>query len=217
MERPTIAADRRLARAIAAEFLARVDGGVVRERMQLMRDAMKRVLRLTPLVAFSALDSTEVAQLVAHTFDVARGSPERSVAAPSQPPSLEDAPDASPDVVHVETLALCVVRARSAVGEDDLELIVQATLDIARRTGRVTSTSLREVVPITAEEAEGVQKHSSSGVSSSDTVSDAAPTTFSRESTDPDAVPLLDPAAADRTPNDLRTPRCGGCMQRRST
>ena len=34
MERPTIAADRRLARAIAAEFLARVDGGVVRERMQ---------------------------------------------------------------------------------------------------------------------------------------------------------------------------------------
>ena len=32
-------------------------------------------------------------------------------------------------------------------------MIVQATLDIARRTGRVTSTSLREVVPITAEEA----------------------------------------------------------------
>ena len=103
MERPTIAADRRLARAIAAEFLARVDGGVVRERMQLMRDAMKRVLRLTPMVAFSALDSTEVAQLVAHTFDVAEAAL-NGLPAPSQPPVVEGAPPASSDVVQVETL-----------------------------------------------------------------------------------------------------------------
>ena len=105
MERPTIAADRRLARAIAAEFLARVDGGVVRERMHLMRDAMKRLLRLTPMVAFSALDSTEVAQVVAHTFDVAEAAL-NGLPAPSQPPVVEGAPPASSDVVRVETLAL---------------------------------------------------------------------------------------------------------------
>ena len=55
MERPTIAADLRLARAVAREFLSRVDRGAADSRMQLMREAMKRLLRLTPLISFAAL------------------------------------------------------------------------------------------------------------------------------------------------------------------
>ena len=64
MERPTVSADRRLARAVAAEFLRRVDDDGVPERMQLMREAMKRLLRLTPLVAFTALDDSEIKNVV---------------------------------------------------------------------------------------------------------------------------------------------------------
>ena len=216
MERPTIAADRRLARAIAAEFLARVDGGVVRERMQLMRDAMKRVLRLTPMVAFSALDSTEVAQLVAHTFDVAEAAL-NGLPAPSQPPLVEGAPPASSDVVQVETLPLMSHEPGSADGEDDFELIVQATLDIARRTGRVTSTSLREVVPITAEEGREVfgaliergelVRH---GVRRGTYYVLA-------NATDPDAVPLLPPTAAEPDHERPADSALRQLLQRRST
>ena len=216
MERPTIAADRRLARAIAAEFLARVDGGVVRERMQLMRDAMKRVLRLTPIVAFSALDSSEVAQVVAHTFDLAEAAL-NGLPAPLQPPVVEGAPPASSDVVPVETLALTSHEPGSADGEDDFELIVQATLDIARRTGRVTSTSLREVVPITAEEGREVFR---ALIERGELVRHGVRRgTYYvlANATDPDAVPLLTPAAAEPDYERPADSALRQLLQRRST
>jgi len=71
MERPTIASDRRLARTVALEFLARVDEGAADSRMQLMREAMKRLLRLTPLVAFAALADDELRTVVEHCFTAA--------------------------------------------------------------------------------------------------------------------------------------------------
>jgi Family of unknown function (DUF6339) len=216
MERPTIAADRRLARAIAAEFLQRVEGGVVRERMHMMRDAMKRVLRLTPMVAFSALQSSEVAQVVAHTFDLAEAAL-NGLPAPSQPLVVDAAPAASPDVVRVETLVLASHDRGSADGEDDFELIVGATLDIARRTGRVTSTSLREVVPITAAEGREVFRVL---IERGELVRHGVRRgTYYvlADATDPDTVPLLAPSGAEPTHERPRDSALRQLLQRRST
>ena len=64
MERPTIASDRRLARMVVQEFLARVDRGAADSRMFLMRDGIKRLFRLTPLMSFQALADYELRAVV---------------------------------------------------------------------------------------------------------------------------------------------------------
>lgn len=159
MERPTIASDRRIARGVAVEFLRRVDSGEVPERMQLMREAMKRLLRLTPFVAFTALDAIGVKEIIAETFDASVAALNgRSIGLPD--PGQSEAPAPSSEVVSVETVKLA---APAADGRDvvtrqdqDFNTIGQVALDIAQRTGRVTNTTLREVVPITAEEAREV-------------------------------------------------------------
>ena len=71
MERPTLYVDVRLAQAIAREFLSRVDRGDVPDRMRLMREATKRLLRLTPFLAFMALADDQVDLVVADAFDAA--------------------------------------------------------------------------------------------------------------------------------------------------
>ena len=71
MERSTIARDRHLARAVALEFLARVHEGAADSRMYLMREAMKRLLRLTPLVDFQALNEDQVRAVVDSCFTAA--------------------------------------------------------------------------------------------------------------------------------------------------
>lgn len=70
-ERPTIAQDKRLARAIANEFLTRVGQGNADQRMFLMREAMKRFVRATPLVSFMGLRDDELAESVAQVFNAA--------------------------------------------------------------------------------------------------------------------------------------------------
>jgi len=158
MERPTIASDRRLARAVAAEFLQRAGDG---ERMQLMRDAMKRLLRLTPIVAFTALGDSDLEELVEDTFDAASAGLRGESVARSER-ELRDAPPQSPDVESVthigfsEPLSHEDARLASASRIADLDTVGEVALDIARRTGRVTNMSLREVIPITAEEAREV-------------------------------------------------------------
>jgi hypothetical protein len=156
MERPTLYADARVAQAIAREFLDRVEQGDVPDRMRLMREATKRLLRLTPFLTFMALTDAQVKLVVADAFDAAlAGLGGRPAAMPQR--TSAPRPDASPDVEDVAVLAT----AESAPVQShptgrrvlDFEEVARAAIDIARRTGRVTNTALREVAPITSDEA----------------------------------------------------------------
>jgi hypothetical protein len=162
MERPTLFSDRRLARTIALEHITRVEGGLVDDRMRLMREATKRLLRLTPFVSFAALDDEGVALVVADAFDAAAtGLAGRAAEVPHR--SSMHVPAASPEVTELPQLEIGVpaVEPPSSLAEsahaDNFDDVAQAALDIARQTGRVTNISLREVVPmITAAEARDV-------------------------------------------------------------
>ncbi len=169
-ERPTIAADRRLARAIAREFLARVDRGEAEQRMRLMREGMKRLLRLTPFVAFSALEDVEVQFIVEDIFNAAatgladetvpaRGRHHRMPDAPQRVP--ERPPLASPDVVAIHRMTISddsdqVAGPAGSVVARDFDTVARVALDIAWRAGRVTNADLRELVAITSDEAREV-------------------------------------------------------------
>lgn len=162
MERPTLFSDRRLARFIALEHVARVEAGIAVERMRLMREATKRLLRLTPFMSLAGIADEDLRLVVTDAFDAAAaglaGAP-----AESRRRSPIDVPAASSEVTELPRLEIAVpteepptslVEAARAVNFDD---VAQAALDIARQTGRVTNISLREVVPmITAGEARDV-------------------------------------------------------------
>lgn len=160
MERPTIAGDRTLARLVAQEFLVRVERDEAPERMLLMREAMKRLLRLTPFVAFSGLSRTELEEVVTSSFDAAAASLEgRSVA--STMPAATGVPEASPVVTQVISMPIAPPSGNGmpVAGSnrlEDLDRIGQVALDIARRTGRVTNLTLRDVVAISPDEAREV-------------------------------------------------------------
>lgn len=161
MERPTIASDCRLARSVVLEFLVRVESDAALGRMTLMREGTKRLLRLTPFVAFPALEDAEVLELVSDVFDAAAAAiAGEAFAMPVR--KSESAPRPSPEVTDIPTMTIvkpeCEVdNASVATGRaDDFDEVAQAALDIARRTGRVTNLALREVVPITPEEARAV-------------------------------------------------------------
>ncbi|TCM39645.1 DUF6339 family protein [Kribbella sp. VKM Ac-2568] len=163
MERPTISSDRRLAKLIAAEFLLRVDRDEAAERMQLMREAMKRFLRLTPFVSFSALDDKALESTVSGTFDDAAASlVGLALGAGTKPLATSSAP--SPDVYKLDRVTIgesdsaASSSMASALDESSFVDIAQAALAIARRTGRVTNATLREAVPVTSEDARRVLK-----------------------------------------------------------
>lgn len=168
MERPTIASDRRLARTVVLEFLARVDEGATDSRMQLMREAMKRLLRLTPLVAFPALADDEVRAVVEHCFTSAADGLSREsggVGRHRQIVGLGDAasarglPPVSLGVTVVERMTISGVDSVSGAKKEvfsDFDNASSKALSIARSVGRVTNSSLRELVPITSTEAREV-------------------------------------------------------------
>lgn len=169
-ERPTIAADRRLARIVAREFLARVDRGEAESRMQLMREAMKRLLRLTPFITFAALSNEEVQNIIADVFDAAAegiAGGEIAEAGRHRRESTVDTfvtsvPDTSPNVVKIPKLTVGnapdVAWPPSTAPQlaDDFETVAQVALDIAQRAGRVTNEGLRAIVPVSADEARQV-------------------------------------------------------------
>jgi hypothetical protein len=158
MERPTIASDRRLARLIASEFLVRVERDSASERMQLMREAMKRFLRLTPFVAFSSLDDAALNATVCETFDEASASLGGQATEAIARPVVAASP-ASADVYLLDRVSLTSSEGDAdAVGEEDFAVVAQAALAIARRTGRVTNATLREAVPVTSDDARRVLK-----------------------------------------------------------
>lgn len=169
-ERPTIAGDRRLARAVALEFLARVGRGEAESRMLLMRDAMKRLLRLTPFIAFAALGDREVHDVVEHCFNTAAvaisaesgdaGGRHRSPTAAELEAVSSIVPAVSPGVVAIERMTMSEgqpgTRPFESAVTPDFEKVAQTALGIARRVGRVSNTNLRELVPITSDEARDV-------------------------------------------------------------
>lgn len=165
MERPTIASDQRLAQTMAAEFLDRV-GAEAQEhgRMLLMRDASKRILRLTPFVDMAALDDAELRHLVAETYERAAAGIEGRSAAPADAQRSTPAPRADPAVTSVERLVMDSAPSEpdqepAAGPPDDFEAVAAIALDLVRRTGNVTNLKLRELTNITADEAREVFKH----------------------------------------------------------
>jgi hypothetical protein len=153
MERPTLFSDQRLARSIALELIARTADGIAVERMRLMREATKRLLRLTPFVGFAALDHQHLKVIVADAFDAAAaGLAGASAAMPHR--TAAEAPSASLEVTQLPRLEIEAPTSEppSSLAESaraiNFEDVAQAALDIAQRTGRVTNVALREVVPI---------------------------------------------------------------------
>lgn len=161
MERPTLASDPRLARAIADGFLARVrDAGIRVGRMGLMREACKRVIRLTPFIDLGALEDDDLRELISETF-------ERVAAAVEQrepdirEPSRRRPPDPSPAVTRIDRPVVSQsdsVDARQGTPKAglDFDAVAEAALNLARRTGNVTNMKLREITNITADEARAV-------------------------------------------------------------
>lgn len=169
MERPTIASDRRLARTVALEFLSRVDEGAADSRMQLMREAMKRLLRLTPLVAFQALTDDQMRAVVEHCFTAAAegltgdqssgAGRHRQLVSHAASQSHHELPSVSPGVTVIDRMTIMADDSAGTAPHDvspNFDAAASKALSIARAVGRVTNTSLRELVPITSGEAREV-------------------------------------------------------------
>lgn len=169
MERPTIASDRRLARTVALEFLARVDEGAADSRMQLMREAMKRLLRLTPLVAFQALTDDQMRGVVEHCFTTAAeglageqssgAGRHRQLVAYEASPKHHEVPSVSPGVTVIERMTIADDDSAGNASDGlnpNFDAAASKALSIARAVGRVTNSSLRELLPITSGEAREV-------------------------------------------------------------
>jgi hypothetical protein len=158
MERPTIASDRRLARGIATRFLAVVDMEDGVERMHLMREAMKRLMRLTPFVSFHALRDDELDAVVSTAFDSANAALKGVEAQAPKVPTVF-APEPSPAVVQLERRDLGADETRPSEGDAtpgdlaDISGVAAAAISIAKRTGRVTNVSLREATAVSPQEA----------------------------------------------------------------
>lgn len=147
MERPTIAANRRLARALATAFIAKVRGRADPGRMMLMREAGKRLVRLTPLLDFFSLDDVELQRIVEGVLQAAADGGNVPAA---EPRGLEIAPSEGVErVPRVATVGAPSEDGRTdAIDPRELEEYNQVALGIAGRTGRVTNSTLREVVPL---------------------------------------------------------------------
>lgn len=159
MERPSLFADRRVARAIAVEFLRRVEGDADVRRQELMRQGTKRLLRLTPFVSFTSLTDEDVRRLVRDVFDAAdAGIQGRAAPGPTVP--HHKVPVASPEIRILTQVDIGLGEgiADTAVVDppEDLAEVKRAAIDIAAKTGRVTNTALRELVHITPEQARQV-------------------------------------------------------------
>lgn len=156
MERTSITANRRLARVLVSRFLVRVEADPAR-RMMLMRETAKRLLRLTPMVEFHALNGDELTSFVDEIIALAATG--GALAAPAAVPSVPRVSDnvevipRMPAVDHAHGIHDGPSTPRS---EEELPDHFAAAIQIARRTGRVTNSSLREVVQVDAPSARGI-------------------------------------------------------------
>lgn len=154
MERPTIASNRPLARALARSFLDRLRDGDDSGRMMLMRDAGKRLVRLTPIVDFHSLDDSELHDVVRSVLDAAASGgplPQTTLQGDAAVVVVSDGVEQVPEVPTLPPTGEEII-ANGDVPADASELY-EIALGIARRTGRVTNVMLREVVPIETDDA----------------------------------------------------------------
>lgn len=151
MERPTIAANRRLVRMLATAFLARLEAGAQADRMMLMREACKHIVRITPIIDLFALDDATLRLLLNAILDAA--STASALVFPSSTGAVP-APEASDGVERVTALAAADIPDADvgSGGElpEDVAELANIAIGLAQRAGRVTNESLREIVPLDA-------------------------------------------------------------------
>lgn len=148
MERPMVSGNPRIARVVARTFLELISGddALVPVRMQLMREVMKRLVRVIPFIDIATLDDRALGLLVDAQFNQAHASLLNETS-PSPDWSMPtDAPTPSAFVETVES---------TSAGSEATDLR-EAALEIARNTGRVTNATLREVAEIDQVEARAV-------------------------------------------------------------
>lgn len=150
IERPTVASNRPLVRSVAKQFLVRVHDRESAGRMLLMREAGKRLVRLTPMIDFHALDQTQLDSMVADILDAAATGAALPAARPvvtavQVSAGVEQVPRA-PQLDPPGEVAAEISHSTSA----DLEDLFDVALTIARRAGRVTNGALREVAALDA-------------------------------------------------------------------
>jgi hypothetical protein len=156
LERPTIASDRRLARAIAAEILERAESGRAAERMSLVRDAMKRILRLSPIVALGGLGDEGVDRVVRYAFDsseAALSGQGRPTFSPERPPAPAPSENVFVDSPAPDTAVDISAEYSPRARDGDFEALCEAAAQIARRTGMVTNATLRDAGGLDADGA----------------------------------------------------------------
>jgi hypothetical protein len=128
--------------------------------MKLMREATKRLLRLTPFVSFAALEADELRNVVSDAFDAAAaGIAGEAFTMPVRSGAAVPAPSSVVTQIQRMSMAAPVVGDEAPVTTgrvNNFDEVAQAALDIVRRTGRVTNLTLREIVPITSDEAREV-------------------------------------------------------------
>src|SRR5436190_86977 len=154
MERPTVASNRRLARALAGQFLSRVERGGEHGRMFVMREAGKWLVRLTPIIDFNSLDDAELNAVVGDVLDAAaRGGALSLTSAPVDSTASSESVEQVPRTPFVEPRSESESESQPPRNMVDLEELFGVALGIARRTGRVTNSALREVAMIEAQDA----------------------------------------------------------------
>jgi Family of unknown function (DUF6339) len=86
MERPGVAGNPEVARAIVRGFRARLDEdpSLIPARMNLMRDAMKRLTRLTPFLMLDVIGPTEVDAVIEDLMREASGAVAKTPVVPGQ-------------------------------------------------------------------------------------------------------------------------------------
>lgn len=151
MERPTIAANRRLVRMLSTAFLERLERGAQSDRMTLMREACKHIIRITPIIDLFALDDAALRSLLCAILDAAATATPLVLPTPT---GVAAAPNPSDSVERVTELATADVAAAEvgSGGElpEDVAELANIAIGLAQRAGRVTNESLREIVPFDA-------------------------------------------------------------------
>jgi hypothetical protein len=142
MERTYLTASPVVARALAAAFRRRIAASPEVRRMDLMRDALKRVNRLTPFTTLEALEEVEIAQQLDEAFAAAAaaigGASVEPVPAPppaaGRPETILAEVDGDFRTVPLGQLGqwiVEVVAARGEVGQSELAAALRETRGVS--------------------------------------------------------------------------------------
>lgn len=137
-ERPIVTGNPEVARSIVRQFRAHLDADPdLPQRMLIMRDAMKRLTRLTPFTSLDVLDRPEIDRMV-------DGVMREAIAA------LTSREPVRPHPSETGTAAPTAPAVPAATAEVD-----KVALGIAARAGTVSVTTLREATGLDASGARG--------------------------------------------------------------